>query len=356
MTDFTLNNGLTQTAWSTDYLKSYVRKSGFASDMKANNAPILVKKDLTKKKGDAIRVPYFGNLTGDGVTGASRLKGNEEALANYTVEVRAETKRHGILLHENDMFKTDLQLANIAREGLVDWHANDLRSDIIREMYAVPVAVAGSPDATVAYGDATAGNRNAYNAANSDRLVFGTSTSTPSGTHATDLSGIAASETLSAAVLDYAKDRAESTVTMKINPYSTEDGREYFILYTGTAGYNQLRQDDDIKAAMQYAWTRDEMKNPLFRGGDLLWNGVIVRKIPEIGSIGGVGTSSATVTGSFLCGNNAVAVAYAAMPEARKDVDDYGEEQGVAIRDVRGVKKITAGLKDVGMVTIYHAA
>ena len=363
MTAFTLNNALSQEAWSAKYASEYIRTSGFMPYMKGgSNAVINVNRDLTKTPGDVVNMPYVRALTGAGVTGSTQLRGSEEALGNYTVEIRVTQLRNAVLVPESEMYKTDLNLANIASERLRSWSASFLRNDLCTALGSIPIdagTTSGTqnPDTTKAYAAASEAEKDAWNAANADRLVFGTATTTPTGDNSVDLATIAAGEKLSATVLDRAVDLFEATSSFKLNPFMSDDtaGREWKVLFVGTAGFNQLRADADIKASNQQAWTRDEMKNPIFQGGDIYWNGVIIRKIPELTAIGAVGTAGASVSAAYLCGANALGVAWGATPEARSEIDDYGEQRGVAIREVRGVKKMSAAIHDLGMATVFFA-
>src|SRR3546814_10179827 len=51
--------------------------------------------------------------------------------------------------------------------------------------------------------------------------------------------------------------------------------------------------------------------NPLFNDGDLMYDGVIIRKIQEIPATGAVGTAGARVEPVYLCGAQALGIAWA---------------------------------------------
>lgn len=361
MTDFSLNDGSKQTVWSKKYLAAYSRKSPYAKDMKTANAPIRTFSDLSKYEGDALRTTYFGNLSGSGVSGKTDLEGNEEALSNYSIEVRAELLRNGVNIHKADQFKTHLELANIAGQQLQKWSKNTLTDDINDALVSVPVksATAGVPDTTVAYGSASTANKNAFNTANADRLVFAGG-QLASGTMSSDLATITATDVMSAATLDAAIAKAKATTSFEITPYGMDEslGREYFIYYCDSLQFAHLRNDETIKANMQQAWARDEMTNPLFRGGDLHHNGAIIREVPSLKpyvSIGAVGATSAEVTAGFLCGVDTVAIGWAQTPMAVSNDRDYGAKKGVGIEEIRGVKKMSVNGVQVGMVTVFSA-
>ena len=100
-------------------------------------------------------------------------------------------------------------------------------------------------------------------------------------------------------------------------------------------------------------------RNPIFQDGDLMYDGVIIRKVPEISTFvdntwtamstagglftnGGVGASSSGRTEPvFLCGQQAAVVAYGQMakPTFRKE-DDYGFITGTGIEMAYGAAKM----------------
>ena len=119
-------------------------------------------------------------------------------------------------------------------------------------------------------------------------------------------------------------------------------------------------------------------KNPLFQDGDLIYDGIIFREIPEFyqarfGSgtnpdthLSGVGTSSIDVGVNFLCGAQAIGNVnkQAATPITKKE-DDYGFFDGVGVEFAYGLSKLrwnnnTAGsvgvAKDLGVCTVYCSA
>jgi hypothetical protein len=107
-------------------------------------------------------------------------------------------------------------------------------------------------------------------------------------------------------------------------------------------------------------------RNPLFTGGDLLFEGVIIRKIPEIDRIAvksGAGAASANVAPMFLCGQSAVAFVWGQLPKpTERKEDDYGMLIGRGIEMVYGIAKIfrkitsTGYMKQHGVVTAYMAS
>lgn len=363
MTTFTLASASAKQVWSGEYQTEYTRESGYREYMgKTANSIIRVHSDLTKTNGDYLHVPYIGALKADGVTGSTMLRGNEENLSNFSCGVRVTQKRHGVTISNNEKYRTEIDLANAAREQLKAWSSSDLRKDVNKALGHVILAGAndgnGIPleDSYKAYADATAAERNAYLAKNSDRLLFG---STVGGSvYATQLGTITGTQKLTLEFLNKARSLARQANTFRINPYRTDAsaGREWYVAFVTSDGMAQAMEDERIYGANVNARQRGLDDNPIFQGGDLIVNGIIIREIPEIASLGAVGGSGANVNPMYMCGAQAVAVAYAQMTKQVTDSYDYGDKNGVGVTEIRGVNKFSVAGVQTGMVTAYHAA
>jgi hypothetical protein len=150
-----------------------------------------------------------------------------------------------------------------------------------------------------------------------------------------------------------------------IRPFNTEDGREYYVAFHGARTFRDLKGDSVMTAANREARVRDVGSNPLFQDGDLIYDGIIHREIPEIDDIAGSGTydmdgignSSADVRPVFLCGQQAVAIAWGQEPMMKTDLTkDYSFRPGVAVEELLTVKKLAYNGKQHGMVTAFFAA
>ena len=58
--------------------------------------------------------------------------------------------------------------------------------------------------------------------------------------------------------------------------------------------FRDLMQDPAIISGLQYAWERGK-DNPLFTAGDIMWNGVIIKEVPEMPVIAGAGAAGVDV-------------------------------------------------------------
>lgn len=360
MANFQLASASVREEWSNKYQLEYTRESGFDAYMgSADNSIIRMFRELGKKAGDRIHAPYFKNLTGAGVTGSQTLEGNEEALANYSTAIVMELKRNGVAVSEDQSFKTDLDIANVARGQLKNWSADKFRADLLTSFGSVIVAGGGTAEDTyVPYGTATATQKNNWMVANKDRILLGdTVVGTSQTVHATALATIAGTDTMSASMLNAARRAARATTNFRINPYRSDKtkGREWFVAFVGPQAYDALLNDEAIMKANTDARVRGMADNPVFQGGDLISNGVIIREIPEIGVISGAGSSGADLAPMYLCGAGALGVGYAKMTEPRVDTRDFGHVNAVGITEIRGQSKMSAAGVQTGMVTLYHA-
>jgi hypothetical protein len=197
-------------------------------------------------------------------------------------------------------------------------------------------------------------------------VLFGAVNSNYNATFATALATIDnTTDKLTAAAVGVMK-RIAKTADPHIRPIrsSAEDGREYYILFTGSKPFRDLKADSTIVANLRDARAREGTgmeKNPLFQDGDLIHDGVIIREIPEFTTI--TNTNSVACGLAVLCGAQAVGVAWGQEPRfTAKKEDDYDFFSGIGIEELIGVNKVmrkhgVAGTyKDHGIVTGFFAA
>ena len=354
MADTVLINDLRVQKWLRNYFQEYVRDSGFKGYMgTGTNSIIQVKREL-QDHGKTINIPLITRLKGAGVTGTNTLTGNEEALGNFNHPITIDFLRNAVVINEADEHWTILDLMGAAKDALNVWAADKLRTDLITAM--------GSIDG-VAYASATAGQRNTWTANNSDRVLFGREVSNFNATHATALNNIASTETLSAGTLSLMK-RIAKNADPHIRPtrVNAAAGREYFVAFTGSMAFRDLKNDPVMTAANREARPRDVESNPIFQDGDLIYDGVIVREIPEITGFNNTAGTPVRVEPVYFCGAQALGLAWGQEPTPITDDFDYGMRKGVGVKEVRGISKMrfntgNAGAsKDHGMVTGYVAA
>jgi N4-gp56 family major capsid protein len=335
--------------WDSDFFASYVRANRFKRYMGTDeNSIIQLKDDLSKKRGDRIHLALITELTGAGVTGNGLLENNEEALGNYEFPITVGTIRHAVAVTDNEQQYTEIELRDASKAQLKNWAMKKLRTDLITQLGAIWASGTGN----VAYASATEGNKDAFLVANADRFMFGDGSVGGYTDHSADLALTTASMKLSRAIVSKAKARAE-TASPIIRPVTVGEDSENYVMFAGPGAFRDLKTD--LETPNQNAQNRGS-NNPLFQDGDLEWDGVVIRKIQEIPAIGTVGASSARIEPYYLCGAQALGVAWAKRTTSTTDTRDYGFVKGVGIHEMRGVEKIIFNGKQHGVFTGYVGA
>jgi len=377
MAETTARGGLTPQQWDDKYFSEFVRENRFTPYMGTNeNAIIQLKEDLMRKPGDRVTFATVRAL-GGGVTGNTVLEGNEAELDARSMAVRVLPLRNAVIITDWDEQKSAIDLREAARPGLMNWSKERMREDIIIAGKSVPNAVG----IMVPYETATAAERNAWLANNSDRVLFGSSVANgASNVMATALATVDnTADKLTASTVSLAKRRAQMA-SPRMTPFRTRRGdQEWYVLFANPLSFRDFSQDPVVVQANRDARERNVDTNPLFTGGELVWDGVIVKEIPEMGLplaatsnfigqaggiLPGVGTGGIDVGFNFLCGAQAFGVAWAQRLRSTTDERDYKFRKGVGVQEIRGVEKLmfgtglndTANLKQNGIVTLFTAA
>jgi hypothetical protein len=390
MATTTTPSDLHEIKYRREYWREYVRQSGFKPYMGGGNEglrSIIHTAYETTTSGKSLTIPLVSALRGGGVRGNTRLSGQEEALGKHTHSVAVQIAREGVELSEQDEHYDFSNAREAVRPLLQEWSRVLLRDRIIDALGTVAYSSSGAPQCSTFFSplnykenvisDATANN--AWVARNSDRVLFGAAKSNYNATFATATANIDnTADKLTTDVVSLLKEIAKDTATNArttgapairpvIDQYS-ESGREFFVLFCGSRPFRDLKTSTAMQTANRDARAREGNgmdKNPIFQDGDLIYDGVIIREIPEIPVMEalGAGTAPIDIAPVFLCGCQAVSVAWGNMPEFRaKKEDDYGQFTGVAITEMAGANKImrkdgSSGVQiDNGMVTGFVAA
>lgn len=323
--------------WERDFYREYIRANRFSKFMGADEtAPIQVNEDLTKSVGETINFELVNRLTQAGVTGLATLEGNEEQMGIRNFRVTVDRTRHAVVhdrLHEQF---SAIDLVSAKKAILQDWFKENIRDRVITALFSV------STDGSThqAYASASEADKDTWAANNSDRIAFGASAF--NADHSAGLLQVDTSaDTFTSANLAILKDLAKSA-SPKIRPIKVNDEEEWYVAFTPTKLFRQMQVS--LATVNQNAWTREEGKgNPLFTGGDLIYDGVIFKEIPEISGLGAVGASSALVAPVALVGAQAIAYAVAQRSKMIENIRDYGAKKGAGVEMIDAVRKIYFG-------------
>lgn len=376
MAETTARASLTPQQWDDEFFTEYVRQNRFARYMGSDEfSMIQVKEDLSRKKGDKITFAAVRSL-GGGVTGNQVLEGNESELDSRGKTVTVAPLRNAVMITDWNEQKSAIDLREAGRAALKVWSMERMREDIIAAFKSVP-NVAG---VMTSWEAATAAERNAWMVANADRVQFGIDVANASsGVVATALANIDnTNDKLSAAMITKAKRRAQ-TARPRLQPIRVKGDQEWYMLFANPMSFRDLQTDPTMNTANREARERNVDTNPIFTGDSLVYDGVVIREIPEmglpfagsastVGQVGGIlagaGAAGIDVGFNFLCGAQAIGVGWARRTKTTTDTRDYGFRNGVGIGEMRGIEKLMfgTGVNDFdtpvqnGVYTLFAAA
>lgn len=312
--------------------------------------------------GDVLNVAFIGGLRGPGVS-SGPLTGNEEKLDDYGQRVWVDWSRNAVLLTRQQMRKSAIEQLDEVRPALSDWQQTLLRDEIILAFATLPSespptnwgneATAGQRVNGILYDVATAAQKNKWHDDNSDRILYGAARANfVAGSHGGSLANIdATNDRINAAKLLLLK-RMVRSASPHITPFRDEQdqGREWFVFFCGSNVFRDLAADPTIQQANLNARPREGRamdRNPIFVDGDLLYRGIIIREVPEIDeflTITGAGAAGINVAPGFMCGQNALILAWGQPPRpTERREDDYGFLIGRGVESVYGIAKTFRG-------------
>jgi N4-gp56 family major capsid protein len=348
--------GLTPQQWDSDFFVEYLRESRFKPYMGTGETNMIqVKEDLTKKRGDSITFALVNKLDGAGVTGTGTLEGNEEAMDSRSFRLFVDKIRNGVRIPEMEEQRSAIDLREAARAVLKTWISELTKSAIVNAMGSIN---------GVSYGTASEGQKDAWLTDNADRVLFGAARGNMvAGDHSASLLNVdGTNDRLTPAAISLMK-RIAKTATPRIRPITVKGDEEWYVLFANSLVFRDLANNTTMMQANRDALARG-MDNPLFTGGDLVWDGVIIKELEDIANVAGVGAGAIDVAPAYLCGAQNLGIGWAKRTKSVTEVFDYGDKFGVAIEEIRGFAKLTFGsgasdtadLKDHGQVTGWFAA
>jgi len=378
MASSTINSANLTTRFQKDVVREYVRGGRFGPYIgKTESAIIQVNNDLKK-----VSIPLVSKVGGAGVKGSSTLAGSEVALSNYAYTLNPTYFRQGVLVDNEENEKAEFDLFSEARPGLMNWAMEHKRDMIIQAMGAIEAGgtyynYGGSLGANGSSA-ASAANMDTWLTNNADRVLYGNVKAFTAGNHTTSLSNIATTETMAPTVISLLK-RVAKQASPLIRPVMLKGDEPWYVFFIGSYAFRDLRSALDTLHSN--ALPRDIDKNVLWTGGDIVYDGVIVKEVPEIDIFidgdgsgspwdGVWGANAASADGldngggstgrvgiGFFCGAQALGFGMGRMPSfQRRKEDDYGHQNGVAVTMKHDIKKTFFNNKQHGMVTSFHAA
>jgi hypothetical protein len=358
----------------------FLRASRFDPYMGADSTyPIVRLKDLAAD-GKQINIPLVTQLSGSGV-GAGTLRGNEEQIDSYGYPVWADWARNAVANNRAVNKESSFSMRSTARSLLSGWSRRIVRDDLIDALSSIPTASVQAGRLTspgnrvngLKWSAASAAQKNSWNAANYDRIVYGSVIGNfVSSSVTTSLLNVdSTADKMSAAVGSLMKNVAQQTGVdpanpgvyngrPKISPYQMKKSdQEWYLCLLGSRAMRDLKVDPVMYQANRDARERESSpttNNPIFTGGGLVYDGVYYLEMPEITQrllLKGLGAGAIDVEPVFLLGQGAIAYAIGQMPRPTQLEDgDYDFITGMGVEAQYGVGKIAKAPLSVAGATV----
>jgi hypothetical protein len=335
--------------------REFVRENLFSPYMSDSVDAIIRRRYELKSGGEQMNVPLVTKLN-NGPIGVGTLVGSEERVDNYGMRVWLDWARNAVVTNKAEQQKDSADLYAEFKPLLSNWGKELQRDEIIAAMMALPSESAPANLGTTngqrvngtLWESATDANRVTWAGANSDRVLYGASNTVnfTNSSFATDMLDLDTSADLFTATNLSLLKRIALKASPAIRPYKTKNGYEYYVAFCGVDAFKDLKAS--LLTTHTTALQQQVKDNPIFQDGDLMWDGVIVRQVPEITGMANdvwaqiVGASSTVrVEPVFFCGQQSVAFCWGQMarPTVRAE-DDYGFISGVGLEMAYGVAKM----------------
>lgn len=379
LTNFGTLTGDQLQTWSRDFWK-VARNQSFINQFAGTGSNAMVQRvtELTKnQKGTKANITLLADMTGDGITGDNTLEGNEEALRAYDITIELDQLRFAnrIAGRMTDQ-KTVVNFREQSRDALA--YAMADRCDQLAFLTLSGVAYTHKNNGALRTTSSSAGHELVD-------LEFASDVSAPTGDRhrrwdAT--SGLVAGDTT--AVADVDKIGYRTIVELKayakdnyIRGIRGAGNQETFHMFVTPQQMAALKLDSDFLANVRNAGVRGT-GNSLFSGSaSLMVDGVMIHEFRHVFNTSGAttGTSSnagaagykwgadADVVGgrALFCGAQALALADIGLPEMVEDTFDYGNQSGISVGKIFGLRKpkynsdVSGSVQDFGVIALDTA-
>lgn len=347
-TAFGTNDSQTVKIWSKLLMKEALKATYFMKFLGDGKRAIIQRlEELEKGAGDQIKYDLLMQMTNAGVEGDNRMKDNEEAMVYYQDSVLIDQLRNAHAFKRMSQQRTVHEMRSDAQANLSDWYAGKYDDYMFRYL---------GGDTGLSF----AGNTGVV--ADTDHYTV-TGTVSHTGTIATDEANLGSTSQIALSDLNFAKEKGK-TITPPIRP-AVVDGEEYNVVVLHPYSVTDLKLN--IAASTYTNWAdiqlyanRRGLKNPIFTGALGVYEGCILFEAQRIHS------PSSNVRRNLMLGAQAgvfaLGNAYKKTDQTKaggknlfswnEEVTDYGNEKGVAVGSIFGMKKTRFNSKDYGCMTI----
>jgi N4-gp56 family major capsid protein len=332
-TNIGTDHQLTQKQWSNDLFHEHVNELYFKPYMtNTMKSPVIAKTELEKSAGDKLSLPKLYLLDEEsGVSGETTLEGKEQSLEYGDDILLAEESRNAVRMRLGMSFQRISQNQKMdARHVLLEWKNQETDNAMFDAASATP-----SANRELA-ADSTASHDASVPAAGIDDISTN------------DIVTVKGIRRLKLHAITGNAGAAE-----KIKPWrDAAFGRQTFVLFLDPWSLQDLKNDPDYTA---YATEEGKGREKFFNGGITTIDGVIIVECDKIKREVNAGT--VTVARNLFMGASALAINWAGAPlmdgesghiQWTEETFDYGSRVGVAVGDIKGIKKLAFNREDLG--------
>jgi N4-gp56 family major capsid protein len=351
ITAFGTNDAQCVKIWSKTTMREALKKTFIKQFMGTGKKSVIQKlTNLESNAGDTVKFDLLMQASGAGVTGDNRLKDFEEELVYEQDQVVIDQLRNGHSFRRMSQQRTIHDMRTDAKDSLSDWFAGKMDDYMFRYLCG---------DTTINHGQAgLAPDASHY-------VVCGDVANT--GVIATDEGNLSDNDQIDLFDLDYAKESAK-TLTPPILPV-TYGGSEYYFAVLHPYSVTDIRTNVNTGQWLDIqknAGPRDDKGNAIFKGSLGTYNNIVLFESNRIYS------PRANVRRNLFLGAQAGVIAfgnaYDKIDQRKYGKDnmfswyeektDYGNEKGVAVGSIFGIKKVRFNSMDYGTIvmTCYSAA
>lgn len=335
MSDTTVltTDALRKQAWEEVLYRDTQKESYFTRFMGQGSESVIQEKTiLEKQQGDKITFGLIRRLQGAGVTGANTLEGNEEALDTADFSVELELYRHAVRSNNpKDVKRPIWDMPTEARDALKVWGAEKIDSLMFQALGASPSKI--------------------FYLNSSGNPLAGTVEATVAG--ALDATN---SKITNLKIISFIKAWAKTGGGRGQTPLRPVrvDGKEYFILLVHPDVLYDIKTSSAYEQANREARERS-LENPLFRGADFVWDGVIVHEHENIPTFTNGGGGSVPYAKCLFLGAQSGVWAWGKRPYTEDALFDYGAKKGWSWNMMAKAGKSTFDGKDYGVLSVFAA-
>jgi N4-gp56 family major capsid protein len=379
LTNFGTLSGDQLQTWSRDFWR-VARNQSFINQFAGSGSNAMVQRvtELTKnQKGTKANITLLADMTGDGITGDNTLEGNEEALRAYDISIELDQLRFAnrIAGRMTDQ-KTVVNFREQSRDALA--YAIADRCDQLAFLALSGVAFTHKNNGGLRTTSGTAGHELVD-------LEFASDVSAPTGDRhrrwdATD--GLVAGSTTAVA----AADKLQYSTIVELKAYAKDNyirgirgagNQETFHMFVTPQQMANLKLDSDFLANVRNAGVRGT-SNSLFSGSSsLMVDGIMIHEFRHVFNTSGATSGSSSNAGAagykwgaganvngaraLFCGAQALAMADIGLPEMVEDTFDYGNQSGISVGKIFGLRKpkynsdISGSVQDFGVIALDTA-